>query len=293
MLRRLRSVTVLGILLGALGLMELGRAQDLGTVIFNPMAQQVYDAATGNDPGRIAPDPASDAIGFTIQAWGNVRVVVQTNIPVPFELIADYSSSTGGVVPEVVLSTSQQTVFNANWGWRYRTARVDVSYWLHLTGAVPAGTYSVTVTYTLVGANSVTNTIQVTIPPLLAVRVSGGDTVAFDYSSAPQTLYAALGGTLPPTSAGTTLTSVDVLSAGAYTLAASIVPAGAGPTLPNGAIRIDGVQLSASPAVVHTGGGTGSGFAAVLTPSDFAMAVTGQEQPGTYDAVVTYTLTSP
>lgn len=292
MLRR-RYVTHLMLPIVVMAVMATARAQDLGTVTFSPTAQQVYDAANGNDPGRIAPDPTSDAINFTIQAWGNVRVVVQSNIPVPFELIADYTADTRGAVPEVVLSTSQQTVFNANWGWRYRQARVDVSYWLHLTGAVPAGTYTVTVTYALIGANSVTNTIEVTIPPLLAVRTSGGDTIAFDYSSAPQTYYGAIGGTLPPTSAGTTLASVDVLAAGNYSLAAALTFAGSGPTLPAGAIQLDGVQLSASPSVVHSGSGTGSGFVPVITPSDFALAVTGQEQPGTYDYVVTYTVTSP
>jgi hypothetical protein len=271
----------------------VANAQDLGTVTFSPTTQQVYDAATGTDPGRIAPDPTSDPIGFTIQAWGNVRVVVQSNIPVPFELIADYTSSTRGAVPEVVLSTSQQTVFDTNWGGRFRNARVSVNYWLHLTGAVPAGTYTVMVTYTLIGANSVTNTIRVTVPPMLALRISGGDTVAFDYASSPQNYFAAIGGTLPPTVAGTTLTSVDVWSAGSYSLTAVLSLAATGPSLPTGAIRLKGVPLGASPSVVATGSGTAGGFVSVITPSDFALAITGQEQPGSFDAVVTYTVTSP
>jgi len=290
---RLGSLTLAGLLLAAAMLPVVASAQDLGTVTFSPTAQQVYDAATGNDPGRIPPDPTSDPISFSIQAWGNVRVVVQSDIPVPFELIADYSSDTRGAVPEVTLSTSQQTVFDANWGWRYRVARVDVNYWLHLTGPTPPGVYTVTVTYTLIGANSVTNTIRVTIPPLLGVRLSGGDTVAFDYSSAPQTYYAAIGGTLPPTSPGTTLTSVDVLSASSFTLAAALAPAGAGKSLPAGSLRLNGVALTSSPSPVVSGSGTGSAFQPVLRPSDFALAVTGQEQPGTYNAVVTYTVTSP
>lgn len=292
MLRRIWLV-VLATVLVAAGLWGAAQAQDLGTVTFSPTAQQVYDAATGNHPGRIAADPTSDSISFTIQAWGNVRVVVQTDMPVPFELIADYSSTARGAVPELILSTSQQTVYQANWGYWYRTAKVDVTYWLHLTGAVAPGTYTVTVTYTLLGANSVTNTIRVTIPPLIATRVSGGDTLAFDYGNAPQTYYAAIGRTLPPTSAGTTMTSVDVLSAGSYTLSAALTPASSGPTLSPGAIRLNGIPLSASPKSVATGSGTGGTFEPVVTPSDFALVVTGQEQPGTYDAVITYSVTSP
>lgn len=290
---RSRCLVLLSLSVLAMVFVAFGNAQDLGTVTFSPTSQQVYDAANGKDPGRIAPDPTSDTIGFTIQAWGNVRVVVQSNIPVPFELIADYSSSSRGAVPELVLSTSQQTVFDAHWGFRFRQARVDVNYWLHLTGAAPAGTYTVTVTYTLIGANSVTNMIEVTIPPLMAVRTRGGDTVAFNYADAPQTYYAALGGTLPPSAAGTTLTSVDVLAAGAYTLSARLTAAGTGPGLPAGAIRLKGVQLTSSPSVIEHGTGDGSGFVPVITPSDFALAITGREQPGAYDYVVTYTLTSP
>jgi hypothetical protein len=292
MLRRVRFV-VFGVLVLAPALWATVRAQDLGTVTFSPTTQQVYDAASGNNPGRIAADPTSDNISFTIQAWGNVHVVVQTNMPVPFELVADYSSDARGAVPEVVLSTTRQTVYRANWGFWLQTAKVNVTYWLRLSGAVPAGTYTVTVTYTLVGANSVTNTIRVTIPPLLAVRVSGGDTLAFNYGNAPQVYYAAIGGTLPPTSPGTTMTSVDVLSTGSYTLLAALTPASAGPWLPSGAIRLNGKALSASPTPVASGNGTGGSFVPVITPSDFALAISGLEQPGTYNAVLSYTVASP
>ncbi len=267
-------------------------AQDLGTVIFQPTVQQVFDAANGTNTGRIAADPSSDAIGFTItSSWfSQARVVVETNLPTPFRLIGNYSSSTRGAVDEVVLSTSQRTVFN---GRVYSQARVDVTYWLELTGPVAAGTYDVVVTYTLIGANSVTNTIRVVIPPLLACRISGGDTVAFDYGNAPQTYYTALGGTLPPTPAGTTLTSVDVWSAAPYTVSASLTAVAPGPALPAGALRLKGVALGATPAVVASGSDTGAGYAAVVTPADFALAVDGTELPGQYDSIVTYTVTSP
>jgi len=279
--------------IAALALSALALAQDLGTVIFRPTAQQVYEASIGNDPGRIAPDPSSDSIGFTIQAWGNVRVVVASDIPVPFELIADYSSSAHGAVPEVVLSTSQQTVFEANWGWRFRTARVDVNYFLHLTGAVAPGTYTVTVTYTLIGANSVTNTIRVVIPPVLGVRISGGDTVAFDYANDPLAYYAAIGGSLPPTAQGTTLTSVDVLSASSYTLTATLTWTGPGSTGRAGTVLLKGVSLGASASVVATGPGTSGTYATVIVPDDFALGITGGETAGAYDAVVTYSIASP
>ena len=87
---RVRQLANLMVLLTAPFLLA-ARAQSLGTVTFSPTTQQVYDAATGNDPGRIAPDATSDTISFYIQAWGNVQVVVQSNIPVPFELIASYT----------------------------------------------------------------------------------------------------------------------------------------------------------------------------------------------------------
>ena len=277
----------------ALALAGLALAQDIGTVIFRPTAQQVYEASIGNDPGRIAPDPSSDSISFTVQAWGNVRVVVASNIPVPFELIADYNATTHGAVPEVVLSTSQQTVFDANWGWRFRTARVDVNYFLHLTGAVAPGTYTVTVTYTLIGANSVTNTIRVIVPPVVGVRLSGGDTVAFDYANAPLAYYSAIGGTLPPTAQGTTLASVDVLSASPYTMTASLAWSGPGSAGAAGTVRLKGVTLGAGATVVATGPGTGGSYATVIVTGDFALAITGSETPGSYSGVVTYSVASP
>lgn len=277
----------------ALALAALALAQDIGTVIFRPTAQQVYEASIGNDPGRIAPDPSSDTINFTIQAWGNVRVVVASNIPVPFELIADYNATTHGAIPEVVLSTSQQTVFDANWGWRYRTARVDVNYFLHLTGAVAPGTYIVTVTYTLLGANSVTNTIRVIVPPVVGVRLSGGDTVAFEYANDPLAYYSAIGGTLSPTARGTTLTSVDVLSASPYTVTASLAWTGPGASGAAGTVRLKGVALGTSASIVATGSGTGGGYATVIVPDDFVLGITGTETPGTYTAVVTYSVASP
>lgn len=281
------------VVLSIIAILSIADAQNLGTVTFSPTTQQVYKAATGNLSGHISPDPTSDKISFTVQAWGDVQVVVQSNIPVPFEIVAHYTSNAQGAVPEVVLSTAQQTVFSTNWGWRFRDARVKVHYWLQLTGAVPAGVYTITVTYTLLGANSVTNTIRVTIPPLLSVRVEGGDTVAFDYAGAPQAYYAAIGKTLPPTNAGTTLTSIDVWSSSSYTVAAAITAASPGPSLLPGAVLLKGVPLAASPSVVATGSGTGGAFLPVVVPSDFAFAVTGQETPGSYSEVVTYTVTSP
>ena len=222
-----------------------------------------------------------------------MRVVVASNIPVPFELIADYSATSHGAVPEVVLSTSQQTVFDANWGWRFRTAGVDVSYFLHLTGGVAPGTYTVTVTYTLIGANSVTNTIRVIVPPVVGLRLSGGDTVAFDYANDPLAYYSAIGGSLPPTAQGTTLTSVDVLSASPYTMTATLTWSGSGSSGAAGTVRVRGVALGAGASIVATGPGTGGSYATVIVPDDFALGITGGETAGSYNAVATYSVTSP
>jgi hypothetical protein len=272
-------------------------AQDLGTVTFSPTIQQVYDAASGNPPGRIAPDPSSSAIVIPVNHWRFARVSVEIDSPVPFQLIADYSSSARGVRPELTLSTSQQDVYH---GVLVNQSQIDVSYWLQLTGPVAAGTYNVTVTYVVGGrpqggGTIYTNHIEVVVPPIMATRISGGDAVSFDYGARPQAYFDAAhsGGTLPPTGPGTTLTSVDVWSSTTYDLMAAIVAAGQGQALQTGVISLKGVPLTASPSAVATGDATGGEFIPVITPPDFALSANEVDLPGTYDYVVTYTLASP
>ncbi len=159
--------------------------------------------------------------------------------------------------------------------------------------AVAPGTYTVTVTYTLIGANSVTNTIRVIMPPRRGARSRAATRWPSTTPTTPLAYYSAIGGTLPPTAQGTTLTSVDVLSASPYTMTATLTWSGSGSAGTAGAVRVRGVALGAGASIVATGPGTGGSFATVIVPDDFALGITGGETAGSYNAVVTYSVTSP
>ena len=114
----------------------------------------------------------------------------------------------------------------------------------------------------------------------MGLRLSGGDTVAFDYANDPLAYDSAIGGTLPPTAQGTTLTSVDVLSASPYTMTATLTWSGSGSAGTAGAVRVRGVALGAGASIVATGPGTGGSYATVIVPDDFALGITGGETAG-------------
>lgn len=268
-------------------------AQSLGTVIFQPTGSQVYQAAFTANPSPIDPIPASDTIGFTIQAWGWATVVVSGLPATGFQILAHYTADTNGAVSSVTLSPQQQTVFD---GWVRRYASVQVSYQLVLTGPLTPGSYDITVTYHLVGANSVTNTIQVTIPPVVVLQLDGGDTVSFDYANDPAAYLAAWGSTLPPTPSGTTLKDVKVYGNGGYVVSASGTAAIGNPGprgVPLSRLEILGHALSGTPVTVASSTSGSQGLVTVATPADYALAVDGSETSGTYQYTVQYTAIAP
>lgn len=274
-----------------LGVTGWAGAQSLGTVIFQPTGQQVFQAAFTSNPSPIDPIPASDSIGFTIQAWGWATVVVSGLPATGFQILARYTSNSKGVVPSVTLSPQQQTVFDG-FVWRY--ARVRVSYQLLLTGPLTPGTYNITVTYHLVGANSVTNTIRVTIPPVVALKLDGGKTVAFNYDTDPAAYVAAWGSTLPPTAAGTTLRDVKVYGNGGYVVSASASPIGKpGSGMPVSRLAIKGHALSSTPVTIVSANSGHPGLVTVATPADYALAVNGSEAAGNYRFKVLYSAVAP
>jgi len=268
-------------------------AQSLGNVIFQPTGAQVYQAAFDASPPPIDPIPASDTIGFTIQAWGWATVVVSGVPTTGFQIVANYQSNARGTVSSVVLSPQQQTVFD---GFVRRSARVQVSYQLVLTGPLTPGTFDITVTYHLVGANSVTNSIRVTIPPVVALHLDGGQTVAFNYQNDPAAYMAAWGSTLPPTAAGTSLQAIQVYGNGGYVVSASGAPAGApkqAGVLPVSKLSILGHALATTPVTLVTSTDGTKGLVTIATPADYALAVDGTELAGNYQFTVEYSATSP
>lgn len=285
-----RFLLLLCLSLGAAG---WAGAQSLGTVIFQPTGQQVFQAALTSNPQPIGPIPASDSIAFTIQAFGWATVVVSGMPATGFQIVAHYTSSSNGAVPSVTLSPQQQNVFNG-YVWRY--ARVQVSYQLVLTGPLTPGTYNITVTYHLVGANSVTNAIQVTIPPVVALHLDGGDTVAFDYSSDPGAYVAGWGSTLPYTAAGTTLQDVEVYGNGGYTVTATGTAAPGNPAagnVPVSKLEIKGHSLSSTPVTIVAASRSSQGLVTVATPADYRLAVDGSEGAGSYQYTVQYSAVAP
>ena len=290
MTRALR--TLVAVLIGTT-VLGCANAQSLGNVIFQPTASEIYQAAFSSNPPTIDPIPASDSIDFTIQAWSWATVVVSGLPATGFQIVANYTSKTKGAVPSVTLSPQEQTVFDG-YVWRY--ARVHVTYQLVLTGPLTPGTYDITVTYHLVGGNSITNAIQVTIPPVVALRVDGGQTVAFNYANDPSAYMAAWGSTLPPTAAGTSLKGIQAYGNGGFVVSASGTPANGNPkgtVLPVSRISILGHALATTPVTLVTRSVGTQGLVTIVTPADYALSVDGTERAGSYHYTVQYSIVSP
>lgn len=275
------------------------QARNLGTLVFQPTAAQTYEAASGQGAPVINPLPASNTIRLNVPPFVYAVSAYVVGLPSGgVELIA-FCTPQGGASLQVVL-TSRPTRFCAD-GWHH--ANTVVSFQVKLTGPVPAGTYTMTVTYDYGSGSSHggrwggsdTSTVILIVPSVLAIQLTGGDTVAFDYTSDPTAYVNAWGGTLPPTSIGTTFQALDVYGDGGYTVTASITPAATNPPgqLPVSKLEILGKRLSAQPITIAQSANPAPAPKTIVTAGDYALAVDGSEPAGTYDYTVDYSVVLP
>lgn len=176
---------------------------------------------------------------------------------------------------------------------------VAIEYRLWVTGTEAPGSYTTTLTYALQAqgahgherSRTVTNTVRVTIPAYVLLRLDGVPvgrraSVSFDYAGANAAAYVKAieaGASLPLTSATFDRLQVLTNNPAGYRVRVSVTR-DAGPA--GSSLGVDDVLLFGRPADGATL--TGPSSATIVVPSDFSLRAPGSAMAGAYTFTVTY-----
>lgn len=274
-------------------------ARNLGTVVFEPAPNDVFNAAFGLGSPVIDPLPASDTVWLNAPSF--VPTVMASVSGLPATGATLLASCSDGASQAVTLSGTRQQLCPVS-GRRYH--RTQVSFQVALSSGTPAGIYNMTVQLDYGwswwdhegrwGAGDQV-TIRLVVPAVTAIKRDGGDTVAFDYSSDVSAFVSALGGTLPPTSPGTTFQDIRVYSNTGYIVSATASAVNPSvPTVPVSSLRVKGHRLSpSSPVVVASGSSPMTAPEVAVSASDYAIAAEPSALAGSYQYTVHYVVATP
>ncbi|HKI57940.1 MAG TPA: hypothetical protein VKA00_01825 [Trueperaceae bacterium] len=270
-------------------------------VLFAP-TEAVYVAALG---ATLPPTSPTTPISFKVQTGNRNSVSAEVGrspwTPAGgLELEARFTLSGPHVTTRVLdwmpVTAAPQALFSDE----ANQIDVAVEYRLAVSGEVPPGTYTSTVTYQAAGdpggsLDSITNTFTVTIPAYISVRFGGlapGQipTIDFAYGGANVDAYleaVVAHDALPPTAATFATLEVATNSPGGYRIAIT-VSAIAAPA--QSSLTVSNIDLLGRAADGRTidGDGPTNGFVTVLRAHDFALKVSGAEAPGFYAFEVAY-----
>ena len=296
----------------ALGMAGVASAQDgrLVDVSSGPVSFTVTDddlQAASACPGCtfVFPDPGPSVV-FEVLRQNPNRVYTIDALhagwtPVgALRLEARYTVTNGNgttvflVTPWLPIGEAPTLVFTQAAVQRENRVRVTVAYRLVLFGDEPAGEFTTRMTHRVrENGNALAHDVRATLPAFLTLRLVGTTasatafTLAFDYGDDPGAYLRAVttGAPLRVTSSDLARAEVSTNHPRGYTVVLVVeeVFAPAGGAGLSSRVLLDGVRADGR---TFSSAGPTDGFVTLFAAADYALRVTGEETPGSYQFTV-------